>query len=84
MGQKKKTYLLHEVAKAIRSMPKKKAPGPDDITIEMVQALDDFGIEWLTALANKIYDEGHFPDEMNKSIFLSRYLETWNYQMRIT
>ena len=57
-----------EVAKAIRSMPKKKAPGPDDITI---QALDDFGIQWLTALANKIYNEGHFPDEMSKSIFIT-------------
>ena len=52
-------------------MPKKKAPGPDDITIEKVQALDDFGIERLTALANKIYDEGHFPDEMSKSIFIT-------------
>ena len=63
-----------EVAKAIKSMQKKKAPGPDDITIEMVQALDDFGIEWLTALANKIYDEGHFQMKW-VSQFLSRYLK---------
>ena len=30
--------------------------GPDGIVIEMIKALDDFGIEKLTIMANEIYD----------------------------
>ncbi len=63
--------LKEEVTKAIRSMPNKKAAGPDEVSIELIQALDELGAEWMTMIANKIYDEGYFPIEMSRSVFIA-------------
>jgi len=60
-----------EIMKALKNTAVGKATGPDEISIEMVSALEDFGIERLTCLANKIYDEGSFPADMCKSIFIT-------------
>ena len=46
--------LKKEIVKAIKSMPKGKAAGPDEVYIELIQALDDLGAEWITKIANKI------------------------------
>ena len=51
-------------------MKKNKAPGPDGITTEMIKALDDFGIEKITILANEIYDNGKIPEDLSRSIFI--------------
>ena len=59
------------MVKAIKSMPKGKAAGPDEVTIELIQALDDLGAEWMTKIANKNYDEGHFPTDMSRSVFIT-------------
>ena len=48
-----------------------KARGPDGIVIEMIKALDDFGIEKLTIMANEIYDTGKIPQDLSKSIFIA-------------
>ena len=56
-----------EIVKAIKSMPKGKAAGPD----ELIHALDDLGAEWMTKIANEIYDEGHFPTDMCRSVFIT-------------
>ena len=48
-----------------------KARGPDGIVIEMIKALDDFGIEKLTVIANEIYDTGKIPQDLSKSIFIA-------------
>ena len=34
-------------------MPKGKAAGPDEVYIELIQALDDLGAEWMTKIAHK-------------------------------
>ena len=38
---------------------------------ELIHALDDLGAEWMTKIANKIYDEGHFPTDMSRSVFIT-------------
>ena len=48
-----------------------KARGPYGIVIEMSKALDDFGIEKLTIMANEIYDTGKIPQDLSKSIFIA-------------
>ena len=60
-----------EVKGAIKSMKNGKATGPDDIAIEMIRALDEFGILKITAIANEVYDKGEFPPELLKSIFIA-------------
>ena len=63
--------LKEEIVKVIKSMPKRKAARPDEVCIEFIQALDDLGAEWMTKIANKIYDEGHFPTDMSRSVFIT-------------
>ena len=33
--------------------------------------MDDLGVEWIAALANKIYDEGHFPLDMRRLTYVA-------------
>ena len=52
-------------------MPEKKSPGPDGITTEMLVAAGEVGILELTELSNMIHNQGSFPSELNKSIFIT-------------
>ena len=63
--------LISEVREAIRRMKKNKAAGPDGIVTEMVFALEEYGIERLTAVINRIYEDGKFPEDLSKSIFIT-------------
>ena len=47
--------MKDEVRKAVKSMKKGKAAGPDKITVEMIESLDEFGIDMLTDFLNAIY-----------------------------
>ena len=38
------------------------------ILLDPFKALDDFGIEKLTIMANEIYDTGKIPQDLSKSI----------------
>ena len=58
------------VRAAIKMMKHGKALGPDDVAIEEVEALGEFGIERVTDVLNEIYDTGEIPTEMSKSIFI--------------
>ena len=58
-----------EVEHALRGMPMKRSPGPDNITTELLVAAGDIGITELTKLANMIYVQGSFPS--NKYIFFA-------------
>ena len=62
---------LREVEHALRGMPEKKSPGPDGITTEMLVAAGEVGILELTELSNMIHNQGSFPSELNKSIFIT-------------
>ena len=60
-----------EVEYALKGMPMRKSPGPDDIVTEMLVAAGDMGIAELTKLSNMVYIQGGFPSELNKSIFIT-------------
>ncbi|XP_063588636.1 uncharacterized protein LOC134765778 [Penaeus indicus] len=63
--------LPSEIMEALRRVKINKAAGPDGIVMEMIEALGDYGIEKLTEVVNKIYDDGVFSDELSKSIFIA-------------
>ena len=53
---------------AISHTKQNKAAGPDGIVVEVLEALEDFGISTLTEIINEIYDSGAIPKELSKSI----------------
>ena len=57
-----------KVEHAIRDMTEKKSPGPDGITTEMLVLAGEVGI---LELSNIIHNQGSFPSELNKSIFIT-------------
>ena len=63
--------MKDEVRQAIKSMKKNKATGPDGIAAEMIQSLDELGVDVFTKLINKIYDTGEIPEDLTKSIFIA-------------
>ena len=63
--------LQSEVRSAVKGMKKNKAAGSDGVVVEMIKALEEYGLEKLTGVINKIYDEGAFPEELAKSIFIA-------------
>ena len=60
-----------EVEYAVKGVPMRKSPGPDDIVTEMHVAAGDMGIAELTKLSNMMYIQGGFPSELNKSLFIT-------------
>ena len=54
----------------MKKMKNRKSPGTDGIMIEMLNATEEFAIEKITKLANKIYNTGYIPEEMKKSVFV--------------
>ena len=63
--------MKDEVRAAIKMMKHGKALGPDDVAIEEVEALGEFGIEKITDILNEIYYTGQIPTDMSKSIFIA-------------
>ena len=51
-------------------MKQGKSPGPDEISTEMLLALEGVGIELLFDLITKICEAGTFPVDMLKSVFV--------------
>ena len=56
---------------AIKHIRHGKATGPDNISIEMIEALEDFGIIQLTTILNQIYETGNIPEDLMKSMFVT-------------
>ena len=50
-----------EIRAAMKKMKQNKACGPDGINIEILEALEGFGITTLTRIANEIYEAGDKP-----------------------
>ena len=72
--------LLSEVRSAISMMKRNKAAGPDGVVMEMVEALENYGVMKLTEVINKIYDDGSFQMTCANRYLLHfpRNLEQWN------
>ena len=49
----------------------KNAPEPDDIYTGMIVAAGEAGLTEFTNLSNMMYKEGCFPEQMNKSVFIT-------------
>ena len=49
----------------------RKAHGPDDITMEIIVVAGGRGVTEITNLANMMYSEGRFTEQMYKSIFIT-------------
>ena len=65
------SILESEVKNALHSLGTSKYEGPDGITKEELEALKEFGIEHLTSICQMIYNTGHIPEDLKKSIFVS-------------
>ena len=63
--------LKSEVEYAMKKTKKGKAPGPDNITIELLEALEEFGVDQITKILNNIYDTSEIPEDLSKSIFIT-------------
>ncbi|GFO43547.1 RNA-directed DNA polymerase from mobile element jockey-like [Plakobranchus ocellatus] len=63
--------MKEEVETAIKKMKHGKATGPDNISEELIEAFEDFGIGKVTHLLNEIYDTGQIPTDLSKSIFIA-------------
>lgn len=50
---------------------RKKAAGPGGIVIEMLEALDDFGIDMITDIIHEIYNKDGIPEELSRSMFIA-------------
>ena len=65
------TITSEEIQHALKRMPMKKAPGSDGVLTEMLVVAGEYGLEELTMLTNMVYNHGYFPEELNKSIFIT-------------
>ncbi|GFO27892.1 endonuclease-reverse transcriptase [Plakobranchus ocellatus] len=63
--------MKEEVETPIKNMKHGKATGPGNISVELIEALEDFGIGKVTHLLNEIYDTGQIPTDLSKSIFIA-------------
>ncbi|XP_076359111.1 uncharacterized protein LOC143251751 [Tachypleus tridentatus] len=64
-------FMPDEVEHAMKKIHKGKAAGPDDISIELLLALKEVGIQEVTKLLNTIYDTGEIPEDFKKSVFIA-------------
>ena len=49
-----------------------KAAESHNIAIELVKELDEFGVEKVTDIANKIYNTGLIPSDLSKSVLIAQ------------
>ena len=63
--------LKAEIISALRSMKYGKAVGPDKLSVEMIEALEDVGTSKLEHIMNKMYDTGTIPKNLSRSIFIA-------------
>ncbi|GFR82666.1 hypothetical protein ElyMa_000632200 [Elysia marginata] len=63
--------MKDEVRAAIRKMKAGKATGPDGVAVEMIEALEEYGVEKLTSILNEIYDTGEIPADISRSVFIA-------------
>ena len=48
-----------------------KTTGPDSISVELLEALQNCGIEKIMTLLNEIYNIDQIPPDISKSIFIT-------------
>ncbi|GFR59084.1 RNA-directed DNA polymerase from mobile element jockey-like [Elysia marginata] len=61
--------MEEEVRNAIRKLNRNKATGPDEIPVELFDALNETCLVHFTELLNLICDTGQWPSDLKKSVF---------------
>src|SRR5437899_11732973 len=64
------TICSEEIEAVIRDLPKGKACGSGNISVELLQCMGEKGMQIMTRLINKIYKSGYIPEDFRKSIFV--------------
>jgi len=59
-----------EVQRALQEIKCNKAPGADDIPIELLKASGEEGVQVITTLCQKIWETGTWPDDWKKSVYI--------------
>ena len=62
------TILESEVRKTVKTSPKGKAAGDDGITTEAILACGEIGIQWLTIIFQKAWEERTVPEDWQNAI----------------
>lgn len=65
------TILKDKYNKALKEMRRNKAPGIDNIPIELIQNSEETVKEELFKLVKEIYESGIIPEDFQKSIIIS-------------
>ena len=68
--EKEPNILESEVRKAIQQINNNKAPGCDDIPIELIKAGDEEMVKMITKLCQIVWDTGRWPSDWKKSVFV--------------
>ena len=63
--------MKSEVESALEKMKRNKAAGPDETVTEMLTSSEDFDIENLIDLVNRVYDSGEIPEDLSRLIFMA-------------
>ena len=63
--------LKAETENAINYTKNNKVAGPNEIAVEQIKGLGEFGIEKLAFISNEIYDNGKIPEDLSKSRFIT-------------
>ena len=67
-----------EVSRAMRRLGRGKAAGQSGVVIEMIRALAEEGVLWMTDLCNWVVRERMMPDDWKRSIFKRELLRSKN------
>ena len=62
--------MQSEIKSALQQTKQRKSTGPDGVSVKMLQALRNFGVEKLTEIANDLYNSDDIPEELTKSMFV--------------
>ena len=63
-------FTIQELNKAIQKLKNKKAPGPDEITNEMIKHLGTFAKEQILEVINQSWNTGEFPSMWKEAIII--------------
>ena len=55
----------------MKKTKKREAPGPEKIPIELLEALEGFGVNQIMKFLNNIYDTGQIPEDLSKPISIA-------------